>query len=286
MNSEQKQSEPHNPVAVATVIQVQAPSSAKPGDKAWISETGELEGWVGGGCVQPAIIKFSDQVWQSGQPCLLRVAPDGQWDAIAGMAEFASSCLGRGSVLLFIEPLNTKPTLCVMGESLVARRVADQAVNLNLNVVMQAPGIDNDSVSNQVTITNAYEQVKADYIVIATQGKGDKQALMSALASDCQTIRMVVSSKKLAALKSLLSSDGVEQANLDRITGPAGLRIGAKLPEEIALSVLAEIIQLRRSVGASMSDDSTELVTKPASQSSCQASTISENKKSSGCCND
>ena len=94
---------------------MQASTLAKPGDKAWVRSDGSFEDWVGEGCVKPAIIRLSKQAAESGRPYLLRVAPNGQWEPMDGLAEFASSCLGRGSVLLFVEPLGVQPTLCVLG---------------------------------------------------------------------------------------------------------------------------------------------------------------------------
>ncbi len=274
---------PPNPIALATVIQVQAPTSAKPGDKAWVSATGELEGWVGGGCVQPAIIKLSRQVLESGRPSLLRVAPDGQWEGVDGLTDFASSCLGRGAVLLFIEPMHSQPALCVMGESAVARSLADQAVNMSLNVILQAPGMDKSCVSTQVDVRSEYAQVKADYIVIATQGKNDKQAIMNALDCECSNISMVVSHRKLAALKDRLQTDGFKKSQLDRLKGPAGIHIGAQLPSEIALSILAQIIQLRRHVDAEPSQNEQGSSASLASQNS---STEKTENTGSGCCSD
>lgn len=281
MQIDNTENRPKNPIALATVIQVQAPTSAKPGDKAWINAAGELEGWVGGGCVQPAIIRLTKQVLESGRPCLLRVAPDGQWEGVDGLTDFASSCLGRGAVLLFIEPLQAQPVLCVMGESAVARSLANQAVNMNLNVMLQAPGMDKHSVSEQVDVWPEYEQVKADYIVIATQGKNDKSAIMNALKCECSNISMVVSHRKLAALKELLQSDGVSGSQLERLKGPAGIHIGAQLPAEIALSILAQIVQLRRRDNAkpSVVDQTVPASLEPQSN---PASNL--DKTSGGCC--
>lgn len=244
--TEQNMSKP-KAVAVATVIQVQAPTSAKPGDKALISADGTINGWVGGGCVQPAVLYATQEVMKSGQPFLLRVAPDGQWQPVAGLTDYASSCLGRGSLLLFIEPLTEQPRLCILGESVVARCLADQAVLLNLNVSLQGTGVSQNSTSSHLNVQIEPDCQQADFIVVATQGKGDKQAIVAALQSICPHILMVVSTRKLEALKEQLQQDGFDESAIARLKGPAGIHINAQLPEEIALSVLAEVIQLRRS---------------------------------------
>lgn len=264
-------------VAVATVIQVEAPTSAKPGDKALIGSDGIIEGWVGGGCVQPAVLKAAREVMQSGQPCLLRVAPNGEWAPIAGLTEFASSCLGRGTLLVFVEPLHVQPRLCILGDSDVARKLAEQAVQMSLNVSLQASAINREDTSARIDVSNDFDCSQADYIVIATQGRGDKKAITAALQSDCPCIRMVVSAKKLAALKTQLLDDGVEDAALARLEGPAGIHIGAHLPEEIALSVLAEIVKLRRTVN-SESTHSEQALPEAA------AAKPDEDNIDSGCC--
>lgn len=263
-------------VAVATVIQVQAPTSAKPGDKALISADATINGWVGGGCVQPAVLYATQEVMKSGQPCLLRVAPDGQWQPVVGLTEYASSCLGRGSLLLFIEPLIEQPKLCIIGESAVARCLAEQAVLLNLNVSLQGAGVSQNSTSSHLNVQNERDCQQADFIVVATQGKGDKQAIAAALQSICPHILMVVSARKLEALKERLHQDGIDESALARLKGPAGIHINAQLPEEIALSVLAEIIQLRRST-----------ITKPEQTTMLVGNTVSSIATGSGkggCC--
>jgi len=251
-----KNNEAENVVAVATVIQVQAPTSAKPGDKALIRANGFVDGWVGGGCVQPAITAMSREIMNSGQPCLLRVAPDGKWTPVEGLKDYASSCLGEGTVLLFMEPLIEQPSLCILGDSAVAQSLAEQAIHMNFNVSLHVSDASMVQASKRINVHTDFDCNKANFIVIATQGKGDKRAISAALQSTCLHIRMVVSGRKLEALKSQLRADGVSGDSLARINGPAGIDINARLPQEIALSVLAEIIQLRRtiqpqSVGAS-----------------------------------
>ena len=238
------------PVAVARVVQVQAPTSSKPGDMALICSDGSIDGWVGGGCVQPAIVHATETVLASGEPCLLRVAPGGQYETLQGVTDYSSGCLGRGALILFVEPLQAHPTLCVMGQSPVAISLASQAIKMNLHVVLQAPDLSNESLPASIVQRTDYSPPQAQFIVIATQGKGDRHAIYAALESDCPHIKMVVSERKLNALKEQLSSDGMSEQVLTRLQGPAGIAISAHMPNEIALSVLAEIIQIRRTAEA------------------------------------
>ena len=182
----------------------------------------------------------------SGQPCLLRVAPDGQWQPVEGLSDYASSCLGKGTVLLFIEPLLEQPSLCILGGSAVAQSLAEQALHLNFNVSLHVNNELPEAPSKRVDVRSDYECSNANFIVITTQGKGDKKAINAALQSTCPHIRMVVSARKLAALKLQLIEEGVSESSIARVEGPAGIDINAQLPQEIALSVLAEIVKIRR----------------------------------------
>lgn len=271
-------------VAIATVIQVEAPTSAKPGDKALISADGTINGWVGGGCVQPAVLYATQAVMQSGKPCLMRVAPDGQWQSIAGLTEYASSCLGRGSLLLFIEPLAVQPNLCLFGDSAVAKSLAQQAVHLNFNISWQANDVRHESLSSQVNVQSEIDCQYANFIVIATQGKGDKQAIAAALQTECPHILMVVSARKLEALKERLHQDGYGKPVLARLDGPAGIDINAQQPEEIALSVLAAIIKLRRAAHT-ISEHAAEPTHKTAVAATTNIEKTSANvDNKGGCC--
>ena len=273
-----KNSPENTVVAIATVIQVEAPTSAKPGDKALIHRDGVVEGWVGGGCVQPAVNSTSLAVVNSGQPCLLRVAPDGKWEPVEGLNDYASSCLGGGSVLLFIEPLGTQPSLYILGESAVAQSLAELSIHMNFNVNLLRNNNDMKNMSSRIIVRTDFDCANADFIVIATQGKGDKQAIASALQSNCPHIRMVVSARKLEALKAQLQADGMDDESLARIDGPAGIDINARSPQEIALSVLAEVVKIRRSTSASLeksqahvrhTDENEKPVASPSDTGSC-----------------
>jgi len=153
---------------------------------------------------------------------------------------------------------------------------------LNMNVILQSPDIDIINISPRIELRNEFASVNADYIVIATQGKGDKKAIACALASDCSKVRMVVSRRKLQALKNQLIEDGMCGSELERLTGPAGIDIGAQLPTEIALSVLAEIIQHRRSFSAELSQVSRDTATIATSGTASDNTSNETNNSQSG----
>ncbi len=273
---------------VATIIQIEAPTSGQVGDKAIVCGGKITNGWVGGGCVQPAVIKAASTVLQQDEPQLIRVAPDGAWQPIDGVAEYTSHCLGGGSVLLFMEPHNNNPTLHIVGSSSIANCLALMSTQMNLNVALIGGDLVSDSCTSHIQQTDAINASHNDYIVIATQGKGDLAAIEAALATDCRYIRMVVSYKKLAGLKAKLAANDVSPVNIDRLCGPAGLDIDAKLPAEVAVSVLAEIIKTRRTKHKNELSSGVSIV----SDDGCDAIQLGDgvkreseiNKSSGGCC--
>jgi xanthine dehydrogenase accessory factor len=231
---------------LATVIQAVSPTSGKPGDKALVDINGIIEGWIGGGCAQPAVIEAAEKALISGKPSIIRVGPKGEWQTLDGVVDFASGCLSGGTLVIFIEPLLRAPKLFILGNSPVAMSLHEQATLLDFSVVIASPELNIDELSAKISAQADFSNLDADFIVIATQGRNDRSALNAALASNAGYISMVSSAKKLSGLKSILARDGSNDEQLDRIKGPAGIDIGAETPAEIALSVLADIVRARR----------------------------------------
>ena len=232
--------------ALATVIQAVSPTSGNPGDKALLDSNGIIEGWIGGGCAQPAVIEAAASAISSGEPCIIRVGPKGEWQTLDGVVDFASGCLSGGTLVIFIEPLSRTPKLFILGSSPVAMSLHDQAIPLGFSVVIASPELEIGELPDGVSAQSDFSNIDGDFIVIATQGKNDRKALNAALGSNAGYISMVSSAKKLAGLKSILAKAGADTKQLDRIKGPAGIDIGAETPAEIALSVLADIVRARR----------------------------------------
>jgi len=266
----------HNePLALATVIQAVSPTSGNPGDKALISSDKIVEGWVGGGCAQSSVIEAARNVLNCGEPCIIRVGPKGEWQPLEGVVDFTSGCLSGGTLVIFIEPLVRQPKLCILGDSPVALSLSAQAGMLGFSVLIAGPDIDPDQLADTVTHMDDFSNIDGDFLVIATQGKHDRAALKAALESHAGYISLVASEKKTAGLKAGLAKSGVEPDSLGRIHGPAGIDIGAQTPAEIALSILADIVRLRRTVSA--------VRNKPASQQKSLEEAVET--VSSGCCN-
>ena len=239
------------PLVLATVIQAIPPTSGNPGDKALVSTDKIVDGWIGGGCAQPAVIEAAGRSLATGKPTVIRIGPEGEWQTLDGVVDFTSSCLSGGTLVIFIEPLYPQPTLCILGHSPVAISLCSQAVKLDFSVTIASPELDLDihpeRLPDGISQSNSFRDIDSEFIVIATQGKHDRAAITAALESPASYISMVVSEKKMAGLKAILLDAGIEADALDRIHGPAGVDIGAETPAEIALSVLADLVRMRRS---------------------------------------
>ena len=244
------------PFALVTVLRAVSPISARVGDKAVVTGDGKIRGWVGGGCAQRFIVRSVRAALADGQPRRIRVVPEAEVNAQAVAAEeFASHCPSGGNLELFIDPVPTRPQLALLGDSPVAAALADLAPRLGFEVTLAAVDADAEAYPGAAAVLPAIDPVAlrerlrpGAWVVVATQGKLDIIALKAALALDARHVSFVASANKAAALKADLLAEGLPPAAVAAIAAPAGLPIGAATPEEIALSVLAALVALRRGV--------------------------------------
>lgn len=239
---------------VVTVVRTANVTSAKAGAKALVTSSGEMFGFVGGGCVTGAVKRVTGEVMASGKPRLIRVKPKEdvleQLDA-DGVELHKSSCPSGGTVELFIEPMLMAPRCIVCGASPVAAALVALAKAMGYRTVVAAlkedherlPGADGYLAGFGL---DAVGPVTADHIVVSTQGKRDREALHAALSTDANYVAFVGSRRKAAALKAAIREKGLSAKKIDRLKAPAGLDIGAIEPEEIALSIMGEIVSRRR----------------------------------------
>lgn len=229
------------PFVFATIVRTVGLTAAKPGAKALIAADGTiLQGFLGGGCTRGAVKRAAMTAIETAQPQLISVAPE-EFLADLGVAPGTQAdgvtyakngCPSRGTVDIFIEPCLPMKELVVLGASPVAEALARLAPQFHW-VVHRDQSALQASAPTRV-------------IAIATQGQGDLDALKAALATRCDHIAFVGSRKKFAALSQKLRDGGLAQKDVDRVSAPAGLDIGAVTPEEIALSILAQFIQRRK----------------------------------------
>lgn len=241
------------PFAFATIVRTVGLTAAKPGAKALIRADGSIaSGFLGGGCTRGAVKRAALDAIETGQPRLISVAPEELLENMGvsagteaeGVTYARNSCPSRGTVDIFIEPCLPMPELLVLGGSPVAEAMAALAPQFHWCVGR--------------ALEDAPMPARTRAIIVATQGQGDLGALKAAIEADPVFIAFVGSAKKYAALSEKLADAGVTQAQIDKVSAPAGLNIGAVTPEEIALSILAELIQVRRnSITRGGSDEDT-----------------------------
>lgn len=224
------------PFVLATVVAYKSPQSAKPGSKAIIKPDGTMLGWIGGGCVQPIVLREAKLALQTGNPKLLTISPDEPRDDWKGVQSFQMTCEGGGSLEIYLEPFLPKPKLVVIGSSPVAETLAQLGSLLDFNVV--AADSDFSSVKDQIN--------ESSYVVIATMGNSDEEGLLAVIGTRPRYLGLVASKKKSEALFEYVRTTGATDEDIAVITCPAGIEIGSETLPEIALSVAAEIVRVRR----------------------------------------
>jgi xanthine dehydrogenase accessory factor len=224
------------PFVLATVVAYKSPQSAKPGSKAIIKADGSMIGWIGGGCVQPIVLREAKQVLQTGSPKLLTISPDDPRDDWKGVQSFRMACEGGGSLEIYMEPVLPKPQLVIVGNSPVAQTVAQLGSLLDFKVVVA--DTDFSSIRDQID--------ESSYVVIATMGNRDEEGLLTAIGTRPKYLGLVASRKKSEALFDYVRTTGATDEDIAVITCPAGIEIGSETLPEIALSIAAEIVRVRR----------------------------------------
>jgi xanthine dehydrogenase accessory factor len=224
--------------ALATVVWRQGPSSGQQGSRAVITEAGELHGWIGGACAEPVVIREAQRVIADGEARLLLLGTPEQFGAAVpeGMTVVPIACQSEGALEVYIEPVLPAPHLVVVGRSPMAHTLADLARALGWRAVL----IDGPDF----TSADAGER---SMVVVATQGHYDEEAVEQAVAARPAYLGLVGSQRRGVALLGYLAERGVPRDRLDKIRVPAGLDLGRTTHEEIAVAILAELVQLRAS---------------------------------------
>jgi xanthine dehydrogenase accessory factor len=246
---------------LATVVRTVSVTAAKAGAKAIIRPDGTIvAGWIGGGCARGAVLKAARDALADGEPRMVSVQPEDMLaelgvkpgEARAGIRFASNLCPSKGTMDIFVEPVLPHPSLVIFGASPVALALASLARQLGYHVTLAAPAgdlvaePDADALVDGFTIGELNQARR--FVVVSTQGKGDEAALRAAIATSAEYHAFVGSRRKMAALREKLVADGTAQDALARVKAPAGLDLGAITPEEIAMSILAEItVQRRRS---------------------------------------
>jgi xanthine dehydrogenase accessory factor len=244
---------------LATVVRTVSVTAAKAGAKAIIRPDGTIvAGWIGGGCARGAVLKAAREALADGEPRMVSVQPENLLAELGvqpgenrdGVRFASNMCPSKGTMDIFVEPVLPHPALVILGASPVALSLAAQARPLGYHVTLAAPAADLATAPAVDTLIDSFNlgdmNAARRFVVVSTQGKGDEAALRAAVATEAAYHAFVGSRRKMASLRDKLLAEGIDAGLLDRVKAPAGLDLGAITPEEIAMSILAEITLERR----------------------------------------
>ncbi len=251
------------PFALATVVRREPPSSAQPGDMALITREGAFHGWLGGSCTKPTVLREALRALADGMPRLIALSPDPASDRRPGVAVFPMNCHSGGSVEIYVEPVLPPVRLVIFGLSPLAQALSRLAKAMGYAVDAVNPASDRSSfpeADRVLTDLEAPERLRQRharsarlFAVVATMGERDEEATLCALAVEPAYLAVVASPRRFAQIRETLIARGAPAESLERIKNPAGLDIGARSPEEIAVSILAEIVQVRNAKAGQLS---------------------------------
>jgi xanthine dehydrogenase accessory factor len=248
------------PFVMAIVVRREPASSAQLGNTALITERGDWHGWLGGSCIQSTVVREAMAALNVAEARLISLTPNPGAEHRTGITAFPMTCHSGGSVDIYLEPVLPAPSLMVFGVSPAAQALARLGKIMGYAVDVVDPEADREAFPDAdrivETVTREHfagQTVRADrvFAVVATLGQRDEEAIKSALSIGPAYLGIVASRKRFAQIRETLAAGGVSAADLDAIVNPAGVDIGARTPEEVALSILAEIVKIRRSASES-----------------------------------
>ncbi len=249
----------------ATVVRAQRPTSALAGNVALITSDGKIDGFVGGVCAETSVRLYSLKVLESGEPVLLKILPDaagpdheneGPGEEMAseeGSVTVQNPCLSGGAIEVFLEPVLPLPRVHLVGSTPIAGAIDRLAPELGLKIVTVENGVMSPLPGDLA-------------VVVAAHGRNELETIRQGLEAGLPYVGLVASPKRAAGLVEELRADGMSDEQLARIEAPAGIEIGAHTPAEIAVSLLARLVQVRRGGTYSPSADAGRVAgTAPAS---------------------
>ena len=243
------------PFVLATVVAYKSPQSAKPGSKAIIKADGSTTGWVGGGCVQPIVLREAKQALETGKPKLLTISSDAEREDWKGVESYRMTCEGGGSLEIYLEPFLPKPQLLIVGRSPVAQTVAHLGHLLEFKIIVADPQANKSDFPDAELLLTDLNSLRShinenSFVVIATMGNGDEEGLLSVIGTRPKYLGLVASEKKSQALFEYARARGATDEDIATFKCPAGVELGSETLPEIALSIAAEITRVRRSTSA------------------------------------
>jgi xanthine dehydrogenase accessory factor len=231
------------PFVTATVVRAQSPTSVDPGSVALVLADGTIEGFVGGVCAEQSVRAYSLIALDRGEPVLLKILPDGEEFGVDGGVAVSDGavtvrnpCLSGGAIEVFLEPTPPAPRVLVVGDTPIAAAV--RRIGAELDLEMVAVGVEGPE-----------PQAGDLAVIVAAHGRDELHSLRRGLEAQIPYVGLVASPKRGAGVVEDLRADGVAAELLERIEFPAGIEIGSRTPGEIAISILAKVVAVRRAGG-------------------------------------
>jgi xanthine dehydrogenase accessory factor len=239
------------PFVLATVVWSRAPSSGKAGSTALITQDGKIHGWLGGACAEPTVIREGRKAIEEGTPrvLFLGTAEELEREGRAGVVRVPIACQSEGALEVYVEPVLPTPHLVVIGRSPAVDALARMADALGWRTAVVDDGGDAGSHDAPTVVTSldlsAAGVGEGSFVVVATQGHYDEDALARALETPAGYVGLVASHKRAESVLGYLRDRGVRDEALARVHAPAGIDLGHIPNQEIAVAILAELVQLR-----------------------------------------
>ena len=244
------------PYVFATVVTVDRPVSAKPGDRAIVDPRGRVEGWIGGSCSEPIVVREAMAALTDGNSRLVRIRPPGspREPERPGVVTEITTCASEGGLDVFVEPRLARPHLVVAGSSPVTRTLAELAkvLGYRTSAAVDDPA-ENVPGANAVESVDSFERLDLgpeDAVVVATMNRYDEAALEAALQTGAGYVGLVASRARAHNVMEMLRARGLDEGALERIKSPAGFDLGPSTQEEIAVAIMAEVVATRHRHGA------------------------------------
>ena len=215
--------------ALVTVVRREPPSSARVGDTALVTESGEYHGWAGGGCTRETVVREAQRAMADGEPRLLCLTPETNPATRSGMIALQMTCDSGGTVEIYVEPVLPVPRLVLFGATPMVEALARIGAAMGYRVERGADA-----------------SLKGAHVLVGTMGDEDLEVLQKVLRGEPAYVGVIASRKRFDQVRETLVACGVPRAAVERVAAPAGLDIGARTPEEIAVSIMAQIVQEKR----------------------------------------
>jgi xanthine dehydrogenase accessory factor len=215
--------------ALVTVVRREPPSSARVGDTALITESGEYHGWAGGGCTRETVVREAQRAMADGEPRLFSLSPQTDQRPRPGMVALQMTCDSGGTVEIYVEPVLPIPRLVLFGATPAVEALARIGEAMGYRIER-----------------GPETALKGADVLVGTMGDEDLEVLQKVLRAEPAYVGVIASRKRFDQVRETLIACGVPRAAVERVHAPAGLDIGARAPEEVALSVMAQMVQERR----------------------------------------